>query len=85
MEALSVWETVRTWFWQNVAENALNFLRRSSKIESGLKSDALRTTAEPIGDFSNIFFDMVTTQAQTLSRKLVTASFLTKSSLSAVS
>ena len=76
-------EAVRTLFLTKCCWS-FKFLRRSSffvtKIESRLKTNALRTTTEPIGDFSNIF-NMVTTQERTLSRKLATASFLSKSLL----
>ena len=47
----------------------------------GLKKDALWTTAEPIGDFSNIFFNMATTKEWTSSKKLATDSFSTKTVL----
>ena len=61
------------------------FLRRSfffvTKIDLGLKANALRTTTEAIGDFSSIFFHMATTQERTLLRKLVTTFLLTKSFL----
>ena len=65
-DALSAWEAVIKLILTKFYRWIFEFFRRSSffvtKIESGLRTDALSTTTEPIVDFSNILFNVATTQ-----------------------